>query len=244
VEQIVNNFVDKTPSVGEGPGAMSSLDAYDRLRAQILEGQRQPNERLVEADLTGVLGASRTAVRTALVRLAHEGLVEHERNRGARVRLVGEREAAEILEARAVLEALAARYAAERAEPADVGELREVLAGMRARLDAGDLLGTSDLNAVLHRKLLAISDHGTTIRLVGSLNSHLVRFQYRTILVPGRSERSFAEHSAIVDAVAAGDPDAAEQAMRLHLGHVTDALRESRQRISASTAADPSPTAS
>jgi DNA-binding GntR family transcriptional regulator len=155
--------------------------------------------------------------------------------------LVGEREAAEILETRGALEALAVRHAAERAGEADVEGLRRILSGMRERLDGGDLLGTSDLNAVLHRTLLTISGHQTALRLVGTLNSQLVRFQYRTILVPGRSELSFAEHSAIVDAVAAGDPDAAEQAMRVHLGHVTDALRES-QRNSASTVSAPRPT--
>ena len=65
-------------------------------------------------------------------------------------------------------------------------------------------------------------------RLVGTLNSQLVRFQYRTILVPGRAEQSLAEHRAIVDAVAHGDPDAAEQAMREHLAHVVEALRARR----------------
>jgi DNA-binding FadR family transcriptional regulator len=57
------------------------------------------------------------------------------------------------------------------------------------------------------------------------LKSQLVRFQYRTIMLPGRTERSFEEHSAIVDAVAAGDPDTAEKAMRRHLSHVAEALR-------------------
>src|SRR5262249_31794358 len=75
-------------SVGE------STDAYEWLRSAIVGGRLQPNERLVEADLTRATGASRSAVRTALVRLAQEGLVEHERNRGARVRLVDEQEAA------------------------------------------------------------------------------------------------------------------------------------------------------
>jgi DNA-binding GntR family transcriptional regulator len=223
---------------------VTSLDAYARLRELILSGVYQPNQRLVEAELTGTLGASRAAVRTALVRLTQEGLIEHERHRGARVRMVGEQEAAEVLEARAALEALAVRSAAERATPKDVDELREILAGMRARLDAGDLLGTSDLNAVLHARLLALAAHATASRLVAALNGQLVRFQYRTILVPGRSERSYAEHAAIVDAVAAGDADAAEAAMRWHLGHVTQALRGSRQRISASTLSAPSPTAS
>jgi DNA-binding FadR family transcriptional regulator len=43
--------------------------------------------------------------------------------------------------------------------------------------------------------------------------------------VPGRSERSFGEHAAIVSAIAAGDPDGAEKAMRTHLSHVAEALR-------------------
>ena len=220
---------------------MTQVGAYEQLRAAIVSGRLQPNERLVEADLTARLGVGRAAVRTALARLTQEGLVEHERNRGARVRLVGEHEAAEILEARAVLEGLAARHAARNATPGDIEQLRDVLADMRAHLDAGDLLGASDRNAVLHSRLLALAHHGTVDRLVAVLKGQLVRFQYRTILVPGRSVRSFGEHTAIVDAVAAGDPDAAEAAMRRHLGHVAEALREA-QRNSASTAADPNPT--
>jgi DNA-binding GntR family transcriptional regulator len=128
-----------------------------------------------------------------------------------------------------VLEGLAPRHAAEHATPREVEELREILGRMRERLDAGDLPGASDQNARLHGRLLEIARHATAQRLVGTLNSQLVRFQYRTILVPGRSERSFAEHSAIVDAVAAGDADAAEGAMRAHLGHVADALRAARR---------------
>jgi DNA-binding GntR family transcriptional regulator len=227
--------------VGSG---MTPPDAYSLLRAEILAGALQPSERLVEADLTARLGVSRGAVRTALVRLQQEGLVEHERNRGARVRLVDEHEAAEILEARTVLEGLAARHAATNATPQDVEALRAILADMREHLEAGDLLGASDRNAVLHARLLTIADHRTVERLVAGLKGQLVRFQYRTILVPGRSDRSLAEHTAIVDAVAAADPDAADAAMRLHLGHVAQALRASRQRNSASTAAAPSPTAS
>ena len=96
---------------------------------------------------------------------------------------------------------------------------------MRRLLDAGDPLGASDQNAALHRQLLEIAGHDTATRLISMLNSQLVRFQYRTILLPGRSERSVAEHAAIVDAVAVGDSDAAEQAMRTHLSHVADALR-------------------
>jgi DNA-binding GntR family transcriptional regulator len=199
--------------------------AYEQLRAAIVSAQLQPSERLVESDLIGMLDVSRSAVRTALVRLAQEGLVEHEPNRGAKVRLVDEHEAAEILETRMVLEGLAARYAARNATKADVAELEAILDQMRALLDAGDLLAVSDLNAKLHARMLEIAGHGTVSRLVATLSSQLVRFQYKTILVPGRAEQSRAEHGAIVAAIAKGDPDEAEQAVRDHLAHVVEALR-------------------
>ncbi len=95
---------------------------------------------------------------------------------------------------------------------------------MRRCLDAGDLLGASDQNAVFHRQLTLTAHHLTAQRLIESLRTQLVRFQYRTILVPGRSERSFAEHEAIVGAVADRDPEAAENAMRTHLSNVANTL--------------------
>ena len=220
VDEIVDNSAAELAATDVAP--------EDRLREAIVSGRFQPSERLIEADLSRLLGVGRSAVRTALARLEHEGLVEHERHRGARVRVVAVREAAEILEARAVLEGLAARYAAARATAADVEDLRAILAEMRRRLDGGDLLGASDQNAVLHRRLVEISGHGAASRLISALKSQLVRFQYRTILLPGRSERSFGEHRAIVEAVAAGDSDAAEEAMRTHLSHVAEALRADR----------------
>lgn len=207
---------------------MSPDDGYLRLREAIVSGELQPSERLVEADLVERLGVSRGVVRTAIVRLAQEGLVEHERNRGAKVRRVSEAEAIEILEARAVLEALAARQAAERADRDDVAALRAIVARMREHLDEGDLVAASEQNAGLHARIIETSEHRTAARLVSSLSSQIVRFQFRTILAPGRAERSFGEHSAVVDAIAEGDPDAAEAAMRAHLSGVAEALRSSQ----------------
>lgn len=206
----------------------SPAPAEDRLREAIVTGRLQPNQRLVESELASSLGVSRTVVRMALARLEHEGLVEHERHRGARVRLVDESEAVEILEARAVLEGLAVRRAAERATPEEVAELRQILDEMRRLRVLGDLLAVSEQNARLHTRLLQIGGHSTANRLIGTLKSQMVRFQYRTILLPGRSERSLAEHHAIIDAIAAGDGDAAEAAMRTHLSQVAEALRRSR----------------
>ena len=96
---------------------------------------------------------------------------------------------------------------------------------MRDLRDRGDLLAVSDANARLHGRILELSRHETAKRLSQTLSSQLVRFQYRTVLLPGRPERSYGEHVELVEAIAAHDPDAAEQAMRLHLSHVAEALR-------------------
>jgi DNA-binding GntR family transcriptional regulator len=141
------------------------------------------------------------------------------------VRKVSNEEAVEILQARAVLEGLAARQAAERIDGAGKGQLTECLARHRELLELGDLLGASDANADLHAALLDLSGHGTAQRLIHALHSQTVRYQYRTILIPGRSAASVEEHAAIVEAVVAGRPDDAEAAMRSHLFNVAQAVR-------------------
>ena len=100
--------------------ARTDEECYKQLREAILRGEVQPNERLIEMDLAQSLGAGRAAIRTALARLEQEGLVQRERYRGARVRLVSETEAIEILEARAALESLAIRHAALNATADDI----------------------------------------------------------------------------------------------------------------------------
>src|SRR2546428_14179572 len=79
------------------------LEAYRRLREGITAGRFQPNERLVEANLSMMLGAGRTAVRPALGRLAQEGLVTPEHNPGARGRPGSEAEGPQIEEVPAAL---------------------------------------------------------------------------------------------------------------------------------------------
>jgi DNA-binding GntR family transcriptional regulator len=202
-------------------------DGYTRLREAIVRGELVPNQRLVEADMSSAYKLPRAAVRTALLRLEHEGLIEREPHRGARVRLVSEQEAVEILQARAALEGLAARHAALKIAPAGAEELRGVLERQRAALAGQDLLGASDVNAELHAKIVELSGHATAQRLVSALNSQMVRFQFRTILIPGRPSQSLDEHLAIVEAVAAGDAEKAERAMHKHLNNVARALERS-----------------
>jgi DNA-binding GntR family transcriptional regulator len=209
---------------------MAATSSYDALRDAIVRGEIAPDARLVEADISTMFEMSRGAVRTALIRLEQDGLVVREPHRGARVRRVSDEEAVEILEARAVLEGLAARQAAERIDDAGRSRLLACLATQRELLDRGDLLGASDANAELHAAVLELSGHGTAARLIDSLSARSVRYQYRTILIPGRPAASAAEHAAIVESVAAGRPDHAEQAMRRHLVNVADAVKSGRLR--------------
>jgi DNA-binding GntR family transcriptional regulator len=204
-------------------------DGYLRLREAIVRGRLAPNQRLVEAEMSSEFGMPRAAVRTALVRLEHEGLVEREPHRGARVRHVSEAEAVEILEARAALEGLAARQAALNLSATGASELREILDRQRAALAEQDLLGASEVNAELHAKIVDLSGHATAQRLIRALNSQMVRYQFRTILIPGRPAQSIEEHTAIVDALTGGQPEAAERAMRRHLNQVAKALHASRR---------------
>ena len=209
--------------------AITDDECYTQLREAILRGEFHPNERLIEMDLAQSLGAGRAAIRTALARLEQEGLVQRERYRGARVRLVSETEAIEILEARAALESLAMRHTALNATADDIATLRTLLDELAQLLEGGDLLDYSDMNARLHQQLLRIANHATVSRLLDMLKSQNVRFQFRTILVPGRPQQSYQEHAAIVEAVAAHDPDRAEEAMRSHLSHVAEALKATKR---------------
>jgi DNA-binding GntR family transcriptional regulator len=204
---------------------VASTSNYAALREAIVSGDLAPNARLVESDLGTAYEMSRGAVRTALIRLEQEGLVVREPHKGARVRQVSDDEAVEILQARAVLEGLAVRLTAQRIDATGAERLRACLARQRELLELGDLLGASETNADLHAALLELSGHGTALRLIRALNSQTVRYQYRTILIPGRSAASVEEHAAIVEAVLAGDADRAEQAMRNHLFNVAQAVQ-------------------
>jgi DNA-binding GntR family transcriptional regulator len=216
-------------AVAASPPTSSRVDfeTTSRLRDAITSGEFHPNQRLVEKELVALLGTSRGSVRVVLARLEQEGLVIREPNRGARVRLVSEDDALEIVEARSVLEALAARHAAENATDADLAALRTIIDELRRLREAGDLLTYSDTNRDLHAEIIRISRHRTAATLLAMLKSQSVSFQYRTILQPGRADQSIREHEALVEAIASGDPAQAEAAMRAHLDQALAALRAS-----------------
>jgi DNA-binding GntR family transcriptional regulator len=196
------------------------------IRTGIFEGEFSPNQRLVEADLSEEFNASRSAVRSALQDLANQGLVERIQNRGARVRAVSLEEAIEITEVRMAVEGICAAKAAQLVTGDDVKALIEIRDGMGSAVDAGDVFTYSDLNQQLHRRVREMSRQGTAQGILERLRGQLVRHRFNLSLHPGRMTISLPEHLAIIDAICAGRPKAAEKAMRDHLTSVVHALRE------------------
>jgi DNA-binding GntR family transcriptional regulator len=207
--------------------ASTDRDPTAQLRQAIIDGVLHPNERLVEEDLALRFQTKRSSIRAALSVLAQERLVVHERNRGARVRLVTIEEAAEILECRAVIEGLVARKAAERIDSAGIAALREIVADMETKARAADIRGYSEGNGRFHGMLLSIAHHTASEHLLTLLTAQIIRHQYRSALNPGRPTQSLREHAAILDALIAGDGARAESTMRDHILKVTLAVRES-----------------
>ncbi|RKT35528.1 DNA-binding GntR family transcriptional regulator [Microbacterium sp. AG1240] len=196
-----------------------------QIREAILGGEFAPHQRLIEADLSDRFDATRAAVRTALLTLASEGLVERLPNRGARVRAISVDEAIEIVEVRVGLESLCARKAAERVDAEAVEWLRDLRDRIGTAVSAGDLVEYSRLNQEMDRRLRELSGHATATQLLERLRAQSARHQFRLAFAPGRAAQSAPEHIAIIDAVIAGDADAAEAATRTHLAGIVEVLR-------------------
>jgi DNA-binding GntR family transcriptional regulator len=204
----------------------AATPVVDAIRAAIADGEFVPNQRLVEADLSERFGASRASVRTALVELTSEGLVERVQNRGARVRAVSLAEAIEITEVRMVLEGLCAAKAAERLTDDDRDQLRGIGTAMQAAVAAGDLLSYSQLNKQLHALVRTLAGQNTASSVLERLRGQNVRHQFQLAMHPGRPSVSLPQHLQIIEALCAGDAEAAEAAMRRHLRSVIDTLPE------------------
>ena len=125
---------------------VTQADVVESVRRAILAGDLVPGQRLVEAELSEAYGASRGAVRAALIDLTHEGLVERIANRGARVRIVSVAEAMQITEVRMAIEGLCGRKAAEAVQAEEIEELRALGERMVAAVDGGDVVTYSGLN--------------------------------------------------------------------------------------------------
>jgi len=198
----------------------------DVIRAAIVRGEYAPNQRLIEADLSDTFAASRATVRTALLELANEGLVERLPNRGSRVRAISVDEAIEILEVRIGVEGLCAAKTAASVTDDEVDGFLRLRQDLIDAVADGDLVEYSRLNQLLDQRVRILSRHATASEVLGRLHAQSVRHQFKLSSRPQRAKVSVLEHAAIIDAIVARDPDAAERAVRAHLLSVIGALRD------------------
>ena len=206
-------------------GARGKETAERRLREEIARGDLVPGQRLVEADLGDRYGVTRNAARLALDALLADGLVERIPNRGARVRTVSTAEAVAIMECRLVLDGLVARKAAAAASEDEVARLRANAGLMAEALAAEQLDRYSALIQDHHALVREAARHPVAAALVERLQAQIVRHQFRLSLRAGRPQQSLAELRRVVEAVAARDGDAAEEAARAHMQAVVAALQ-------------------
>ena len=208
-----------------GTGEQAKQHALGRLRQAILRGDMAPAQRLVENELAEQFGVTRASVRAALIELESEGLVERIRNRGSRVRVVSVEEAVAITECRMVLEGLCAAKAAVEASDEELAGLAGLGAAMTKAVADGEPMTYSELNQQLHARIRQFSGQQVAVALLDRLNAQLVRHRFQLALRPGRPQQSLGEHLAMIEAIGARDPQAAEAAARAHLTSVIEALR-------------------
>ncbi|WP_430377880.1 GntR family transcriptional regulator [Streptomyces sp. B1-3] len=212
--------------VRPGTGEQAKRYALAQLRQAIARGEMAPAQRLVENELAEQFGVTRASIRAALIDLEAQGLVERIRNRGSRVRVVSVEEAVAITECRMVLEGLCAAKAATLATDGQLAELTELGTAMSKAVADGEPMTYSELNQQLHTKVREFSGQRTAEDLLERLNAQLVRHRFQLALRPGRPQHSLNEHLAMIEAIRARDPQAAEQAARAHLTSVIEALRD------------------
>ncbi len=200
-----------------GPLARSVLSAQvkDRMLQWIVEGELPPGSRIIETRIARQLGTSQAPVREALRDLATLGLVEMHPYRGARVRQPEADELVEAMELRGELEAIAARSAAQRIDGTTLHRMRELLDAMRASAARGDAHSQAQQNSEFHTCVITASGNRTLQRLWSMLEPFAR--SYLTATVPGADLHWLAErHAAIIEALEAGDPGGAADAMRAH----------------------------
>jgi DNA-binding GntR family transcriptional regulator len=204
-------------------------DEYDILRDRILRGELHPRQRLVETELAENLKSNRARIRRALARLEHDGLVAIEPYRGAYVRMVSEEEAVEIFETRAVLEPYLVRRTAARANAADKERLRALVKEMQDAFDQGNPMAVGRSSRRIREEMWRIAGQQTITQLLAMLNTKLIRFWYRSVMISDRAASIRDQLTAVVEAICEGSPERACAAMKRYHEDAMAALHQAMQ---------------
>lgn len=185
------------------------------LREAILSNHLKPGQRLIERDLCQQTGVSRSSIREALRYLESEGLVESRGTKGIFVTVLNKRQALEIYEVRAALEAEAAKHFVARASEDDFEALREAYETIVAvAYSDPDAYGRA-LDAFFE-VLFTGAGNATAHALIRSLRARINLLRNKTIRLASkeRTKGSLAKMKSIVDALESRNGAAAAEACR------------------------------
>ncbi len=191
---------------------------YDRLRAQILDGEIPQGTHVSIQSIATAMRTSNGPVITALNRLVHERLVQHSRSAGYRIAQWTPQLLESLLVVRRALETEAARLAARRAGKDDIDLLRSHISSMARMVEEGRRADAERIDVELH---IAIAQLSRCQPLIDALaQSHMLEIVRRRLQANeprGDFENMPANHQLLVDAIASGDSDTAGEAMHWHL---------------------------
>lgn len=204
-----------TPA-GGSPGSLCE-QVFSRLADEIVLGQLPPGARLDEQAIALRCGVSRTPVREALKQLAATGLANYRPHRGSVVRSLTAADLDLMFEAIAELEASCARYAALRMTQAEREALRAAHAQCRLAAQSRDMALYDRVNREFHSLVFRGAHNPFLQETTGALRHRVMPFRRGQFANPVRLEQSLVEHGRVVNAILAGDAEAAGHEMRSHL---------------------------
>ena len=192
-------------------------DAYERLKAEILENRMPPGFQGTEPEIALRLGMSRTPVREALLKLESDGLVELVPRRGARVLPISLDDMREIYSILSTLESEAAACLAKQEPSLEMlVDLEKATKDMEKALLQDDLDAWAEADERFHRKLLVLSGNKRLNNIVGTMFDQGHRVRMMTLRLRKRPDKSTKEHRKILEHIISGDPDKARRACRKH----------------------------
>lgn len=215
---------NKTRSKARVSQTVSKESVSEAIRAMIRASQLAPGQRLIEAELCELLGASRGAVRASLMDLTAEGVVERIENRGARVRVVGLQEALDIAEVRLSVESVCVTRAAEKITDAEIAELRKLGEDLKTFSERNDVHAFVDTSRKIRQLYVRVANQPVAEEMLQKLRDRMTGHQFRLTYQPGRAQATLPFWLELIDALARRDPDWALNSVRRHVEDVQQAM--------------------
>ncbi|HHV34788.1 MAG TPA: GntR family transcriptional regulator [Syntrophomonadaceae bacterium] len=199
---------------------------FDALREAIIDGVLRPGERLMESQLAGELGVSRTPVREAIRKLELEGFVVMIPRKGAYVAGISVKDIADVFEVRAALEALATVLAAERITEEELEELERILVRKAEIIEQQEIKLFIESDKKFHEILYRASRNQRLIQILTNLQDEVHRFRSVSLTSPGRMPEALDEHRKVVEALGDRDIARAEALAWEHIENAENSLME------------------